>query len=61
MAAVPEIYARKGGKGWPKELPCLGYCGKMRKSIGPGDRTCRSCKNKQQTKKASVSPSPRDW
>jgi len=35
------------GPGWPKMLPCLGYCGQDRESYGPADRTCDECKLRQ--------------
>lgn len=36
--------AGKKRKGFPKRLPCLGPCGRSRKSTGPGDRICKVCK-----------------
>lgn len=33
--------------GYPKMLPCLGWCDGMHKASEPGDRFCESCKLKK--------------
>jgi len=31
-------------EGWPKVLPCLGWCGKAHRARHPGDRFCADCR-----------------
>jgi hypothetical protein len=34
----------KRAQGFPKKRPCLGPCGRLRKTYNPGDRVCAVCK-----------------